>query len=538
MSTAVLLSTHGQSGVRADPTPFKLQLRTRVETSKDSGRYHTVTASETWDPAKTALIVCDVWDLHHCRNAVRRVEEFVPRLEQVLQEARRRGASIIHAPSACMDAYRDHPARRHALAVPRAKELPKDIGSWCSRIPSEERGRYPIDQSDGGEDDDAAEHRAWAEQLQAMGRNPKAPWKKQADGLTIAEQDYISDKGDEIWSILQHRGIDHVILAGVHTNMCVLGRPFGLRQMARNGKHVVLLRDMTDTMYNPERWPFVSHFTGTDLIVEHIEKFVCPTITSNQLIGGKPFRFAKDTRRRLVMLIGLGVGKWQPTLSTFAVQQLGQDFAVSSVIARDTEPHDFPGIEALDEADILLISVHRMGLKLGEMAVVRRFIEAGKPAIGIGTARDVFSPDKRTVQAGVAEWPEFNRQVFGGDNHGPGMNIKGPRALVRVAAGADDHPIVTGLPKKDFAAHSLLFKVGPLADGTTVLLTGRQGDRPPEPVAWIFTRRDKGRSFSTTLRPSDLSVPEIQRLLRNALYWSAGLPVPKEFRFRSDKAAN
>ena len=35
--------------------------------------------------------------------------------------------------------------------------------------------------------------------------------------------------------------------AGVHTNMCVLGRPFGLRQMARLGKNTALVRDMTDT---------------------------------------------------------------------------------------------------------------------------------------------------------------------------------------------------------------------------------------------------------------------------------------------------
>ena len=35
--------------------------------------------------------------------------------------------------------------------------------------------------------------------------------------------------------------------------MCVLGRPFGLRQMAKNGKNVVLMRDMTDTMYNPAK---------------------------------------------------------------------------------------------------------------------------------------------------------------------------------------------------------------------------------------------------------------------------------------------
>jgi len=61
--------------------------------------------------------------------------------------------------------------------------------------------------------------------------------------------------------------------------------------MAKNGKNVALVRDLTDTMYNPERWPNVSHFQGTELIVEHIEKFVCPTITSEQIAGGDPFRF-------------------------------------------------------------------------------------------------------------------------------------------------------------------------------------------------------------------------------------------------------
>ncbi|MBC7966366.1 MAG: isochorismatase family protein, partial [Fuerstia sp.] len=107
---------------------------------------------------------------------------------------------------------------------------------------------------------------------------------------------YISDKGDEVWNILQSRGIKNVILVGVHTNMCVLGRPFGLRQMVRSGKNVALMRDMTDCMYNPKRWPFVDHFTGNDLIVSHVERFVCPTITSDQILGGQPFRSKYDAR--------------------------------------------------------------------------------------------------------------------------------------------------------------------------------------------------------------------------------------------------
>src|SRR5262249_36586335 len=156
---------------------------------------------------------------------------------------------------------------------------------WCTQIPSEEKGVYPIDQSDGGEDDDPAEHREWAAELAAKGRDPKAPWKSQTNLLTIADADVISDSGEEIWSVFAARRIKNVILVGVHLNMCVLGRPFGLRQMAKNGKNVVLMRDMTDTMYNSERRPYVSHFAGTDLMIEHVEKYVCPTITSDQVLG-------------------------------------------------------------------------------------------------------------------------------------------------------------------------------------------------------------------------------------------------------------
>jgi hypothetical protein len=79
----------------------------------------------------------------------------------------------------------------------------------------------------------------------------------------------------------------------------VLGRPFAIRQLVRLGFDVVLVRDMTDTMYNSQKKPFVDHFTGTDLVVEHVEKYWCPTITSVDLVGGAPFRFKEDKRPTL-----------------------------------------------------------------------------------------------------------------------------------------------------------------------------------------------------------------------------------------------
>jgi len=294
----LLLSLSVGSFLRGEE--FRLSLRSEIPVSTETDnprRFRSETLVEHWEPAQTAVIVCDVWDAHHSLNAVRRLEEFAPRMNDLLKEARRRGATIIHAPSDCMPAYEGHPARVRATTAPVAANLPPEIRFWCSRIPSEEGATYPVDQSDGGDDDTPAEHAPWAEKLKAMGRDPALPWKSQSPLIEIdSEQDYISDRGDEVWNVLEQRGVSHVILVGVHTNMCVLGRPFGLRQMVRHGKRVTLVRDLTDCMYNPARWPHVDHFTGNDLIIRHVERYVCPTITSDQILGGSPIVSIYDTR--------------------------------------------------------------------------------------------------------------------------------------------------------------------------------------------------------------------------------------------------
>ena len=216
-----------------------------------------------WKPAQTAIIICDMWNQHWCQGATRRVGELAPAMNRTIAAARAKGVLIIHAPSSCMDAYKDHPARKRAQAAPKAANLPEHIGEWCNKIPAEEKGIYPIDQSDGGCDDGP--------------QCPQgSPWKSQVAAIEIHDDDAISDSGAEIWNLLESRGITNVMLMGVHTNMCVLGRPFGLRNLARSGKNVVLVRDLTDTMYNSRMWPYVSHFEGTNRIVEHIEKFVAP----------------------------------------------------------------------------------------------------------------------------------------------------------------------------------------------------------------------------------------------------------------------
>jgi nicotinamidase-related amidase len=269
---------------------LKLHLRERVPATgaKEEGAYKIVEKTVEWDPKRTALIVCDMWDDHWCQGAARRVAEMAGPMNQLIAAERKRGVLIIHAPSTTVDFYKDTPQRKRAQTAPYAKppvELstsPRWGTAWCWPDAKREP-ELPIDDSDMGCDcaDKCTIREAWTREIAA---------------IDIGEPDAITDNGQEVYNLLRQHDIDHVMILGVHLNMCVLGRPFGIRQLKYLGQDVVLVRDMTDTMYNHEKRPMVDHFSGTDLVIEHIEKHWCPTISSTDLTGGKPFRFREDKR--------------------------------------------------------------------------------------------------------------------------------------------------------------------------------------------------------------------------------------------------
>lgn len=522
---AFVASTIHVFGAVASAEPLRLQLRAQTPVAPDSVHFQTRLRDEQWDPKATAVIVCDVWDYHHCRNAVERLEEFGPRLNEVVRRARQLGATIIHAPSDCMSYYAEHPARVRTLSVPRAANMPENVDQWCSLVPAERNAVYPIDQSDGGEDDDPAVHARWAAQLKSLGRNPAMPWQRQSDMIEIdGAGDFLSDRGDEVWNILQARGIRHVILTGVHLNMCVLGRPFGLRRMVLGGKQVVLMRDLTDTMYDPTSWPYINHFTANDRLVDHVERYVCPTITSDQLLGGKPFHFRADKRPHLVIVAAEEGYGTKETLTKFAADQLGRDFRVSFIYGRADNARELPDLELLEDADLTILSVRRHVLKPEKMAIVRRFIAAGKPVLGIRTASHAFALNKQSPPAGYEGWPEFDVDVFGG--HYEGHSTTKSEAVVSLAPRAADDPLLNGVRREPQHRPGGLYEFAALSPRTKLLVSGEQ-DGGRQPVAWTFSRPDGGRSFYTSLgERQDFANPDFVQLLRNAVYGSAGLTIP------------
>ena len=142
------------------------------------------------------------------------------------------------------------------------------ILSRCPRDSAEERN-FPIDDTVSACDDPILKN--WTGPY---------PWTRQHPALDVVGFDGVSDNGQEIYNFCKQEGIVNVALMGVHTNICILNRSFGIRQMTQLG---FLVRDLTDAMYDPRTRPFVSHTRGTELVIEHIESRWCPSIMSDDL---------------------------------------------------------------------------------------------------------------------------------------------------------------------------------------------------------------------------------------------------------------
>ncbi|TWU07964.1 cysteine hydrolase family protein [Stieleria varia] len=246
----------------------------------DRGRRRSQIRELAWQASETAIVVCDMWDKHWCRGATARVAEMAPRLNEVLHAARDRGVLVIHCPSSCVDFYRDTPMVRLATDAPQAKSV-VELKGWC-HLDSKREPPLPIDDSDGGCDCNppCKNYTAWTRQIAA---------------IDIKEGDAITDS-TKAYDLMVARGIKNVIVTGVHTNMCVLGRPFSIRQLVYQNLNVVLMRDMTDTMYNSAMSPYVNHFDGNRLVAQHIERYWCPTMLSTDLTNKPEFIFSGDQR--------------------------------------------------------------------------------------------------------------------------------------------------------------------------------------------------------------------------------------------------
>ncbi|NQT51207.1 NPCBM/NEW2 domain-containing protein [bacterium] len=229
---------------------LRLDLRTRDR--KTGGA---VCETVRIDTKAIGLVLVDPWNFHWCMTAAARVGAMAPRWNRALECARQLGMTVLFAPTDVASQYVGTPPRERALATPYL-DVPKVRDLSC-------RFTCRVGPCMCGPGIRCLVNYGWD------GIHP---------GLVIADQDYIVSGLREMYSVCKRRGLTHLIYTGLHTNMCLFGKPPALRNLFATGFECYVARDLNDafTHYDPRRGFTPCH--GTAQTDDDLERAGIPTI--------------------------------------------------------------------------------------------------------------------------------------------------------------------------------------------------------------------------------------------------------------------
>ena len=241
-----------------------------------------------------------------------------------------------------------------------------------------------------------------------------------------------------------------------------------------------------------------------------------------------------------------------PQLAKILAKRHGFKCTVLFAIGKDgtINPNvsNIPGLEALKNADLMVIFTRFRDLPDAQMKHIVEYVESGRPIVGMRTATHAFSIKGGKTYAKYSfnskEWPQgFGRQILGETwiSHHGRHGTQSTRGII--APGAEDHPVVRGIKSGDIWGPTDVYGVRlPLPGDSKALvlgevLTGMKPNDPPVkgkqnnpmmPIAWVKTYKSEtgktGRVFTTTMGASqDLQSEGLRRLLVNACYWAVGM---------------
>jgi type 1 glutamine amidotransferase len=197
-----------------------------------------------------------------------------------------------------------------------------------------------------------------------------------------------------------------------------------------------------------------------------------------------------------------------------------------------SEFSNLDGTDILKDCDVLLTFVRRTTISGKAIEDIKNYVASGKPLVAL-----------RTSSHGFQSWPEFDKDILGGNyhNHYPGepekreVGTDGMAYTVGEPTGSPQtitpnpqnksHPVLAGV--SDFVSKYSLYKTSPIASDTKLLLTGKT-EEGEEPVAW--TRENKGQKvvYIALGGVQDWKNPIFVRLVTNALFWAADFSAKKK----------
>ena len=217
---------------------------------------------------------------------------------------------------------------------------------------------------------------------------------------------------------------------------------------------------------------------------------------------------------------------------------------------------NIPGMDQLNYADLMVVFTRFRDLPKEQMAPFVKYVESGRPMIGLRTATHAFDmKDHREFLEYSWRNPVrkggFGKSVLGETwvaHHG-GHGSESTRGIL--SSDSKNHPILRGIKDGDIWDPSDVYTVRlPLPEGTETLVFGqvvggmdfsdppaepkKRGDEvvdkndPMMPLAWVRHYETKSgetaRVFTTTMGASQAFVHEgSRRLIVNACLWAVGL---------------
>jgi type 1 glutamine amidotransferase len=162
--------------------------------------------------------------------------------------------------------------------------------------------------------------------------------------------------------------------------------------------------------------------------------------------------------------------------------------------------HNLENLQILEDADLAVFFIRRRALEPEKMQAIKRFVASGRPLIGIRTASHAFDAKGNVPRSGgnivaatekvsklLAQWPEFDAEVWGGNYQGHYGHLQTGTDF-SIVPGMENHPLLKDV--KPFTTPNWLYRNRPLRSGNAVvLMLGSNPGVPLEPVVWINNDR-------------------------------------------------
>jgi type 1 glutamine amidotransferase len=226
-----------------------------------------------------------------------------------------------------------------------------------------------------------------------------------------------------------------------------------------------------------------------------------------------------ETKKRLVAVMVSDDHYDADKLLPPMMQRLGKENGWEVVILHGRGTANFPNIDVLDKADVLVVYVRRLALPKEQLAKVKNFVNSGRGLVGLRTACHAFVSGAKVLPEHSQNWGEFDREVLGGNYHGHGKNELGSD-IENVAAQSDSLILKDVTPTRWHSVGSLYF-TEPVKEDATIYQTASSSQRNNVPLTWTRMYGKTRIAFTALGHQKDFEIEAFQNLVRNLVHWAA-----------------